>query len=245
MAHRDKAVLTSRTEPVAVRGRGGGVNSTVISPRIVTPLVVGIAGATGSGKTAVARRLATALEGSVVLLAHDRYYRDRSDLGFEARCGLNFDHPDALETSLLVDHVQRLRAGERVKLSVYNFAEHRRKPDRVGVEPAPIILVEGILVLADELLRSLLDLKIWVETDGDLRVFRRVRRDIEERGRSFESVRRQYYATVRPMTLEFVEPSRRFADIIVPEGGDNDVAMDLLVAKLRSVVLSSYSSTTS
>lgn len=202
----------------------------------MTPLVVGIAGATGSGKTTVAQRLAEAVPGSVAFLQHDSYYRDRSDLTYDERCGLNFDHPSALETDLLVEHIERLRAGEGVGVPVYDFTAHRRNAEVVFVAPAPVILVEGILVLAEERLRALFDIKVFVDTDADIRAFRRIRRDLEHRGRSFESIREQYYATVRPMTLRFVEPSKRWADIIVPEGGENRVALDLLSSKLRSYV---------
>ena len=202
----------------------------------MTPLVVGIAGATGSGKTTVAQRLAEAIPGSVAFLQHDSYYRDRSDLDYEERCALNFDHPSSLETDLMVEHIERLRDGQGVGVPVYDFTEHRRNAEVVYVSPAPVILVEGILVLAEERLRSLFDIKVFVDTDADIRAFRRIRRDLEHRGRSFESIREQYYATVRPMTLRFVEPSKRWADIIVPEGGENRVALDLLASKLRSYV---------
>ena len=200
-------------------------------------LVVGIAGATGSGKTTVARRLTEALpRGSVALMQHDSYYRDRSDLSYEARCELNFDHPDSLETSLMVEHLQHLRAGKAVRIPIYDFTTHRRLADTHRLEPGAVVVVEGILVLADPDLRAMLDIKVFVDTDADIRVFRRIRRDIEQRGRSFESVRRQYYSTVRPMHQQFVEPSKRWADIIMPEGGHNQVALDLLVAKLRTVI---------
>ena len=200
-------------------------------------LVVGIAGATGSGKTTVARRLTEALpRGSVALVQHDSYYRDRSDLSYEARCELNFDHPDSLETSLMVEHLQALRAGKAVRIPIYDFTTHRRLSDTQRLEPGAVVVVEGILVLADPDLRAMLDIKVFVDTDADIRVFRRIRRDIEQRGRSFDSVRRQYYSTVRPMHLQFVEPSKRWADIIMPEGGHNQVALDLLVARLRTVI---------
>lgn len=200
-------------------------------------LVVGIAGATGSGKTTVARRLTESLpRGSVALLQHDSYYRDRADLTYEQRCELNFDHPDSLETSLMVEHLQQLRAGKSTRVPIYDFTTHRRRTDTVRVEPGAVVVVEGILVLADPDLRQMFDIKVFVDTDADIRVFRRIRRDIEQRGRSFESVRRQYYSTVRPMHLQFVEPSKRWADIILPEGGRNQVALDLLVAKLHTVI---------
>lgn len=200
-------------------------------------LVVGIAGATGSGKTTVARRLTEALpRGSVALLQHDSYYRDRGDLTYEQRCELNFDHPDSLETSLMVEHLQHLRAGKAVGVPIYDFTTHRRQATVHRIEPGAVLVVEGILVLAVPSLREMLDIKVFVDTDADIRVFRRIRRDIEQRGRSFASVRKQYYSTVRPMHLQFVEPSKRWADIIVPEGGRNQVALDLLVARLRTVI---------
>ena len=200
-------------------------------------LVVGIAGATGSGKTTVARRLTESLpRGSVALLQHDSYYRDRADLSYEQRCELNFDHPDSLETALMVEHLQQLRAGKAARVPIYDFTTHRRRTESVRIEPAAVVVVEGILVLADADLRGMFDIKVFVDTDADIRVFRRIRRDIEQRGRSFESVRKQYYSTVRPMHLQFVEPSKRWADIILPEGGRNQVALDLLVAKLHTVI---------
>lgn len=200
-------------------------------------LVVGIAGATGSGKTTVARRLTESLpRGSVALLQHDSYYRDRGDLSYEQRCELNFDHPDSLETALMVEHLQQLRAGKAARVPIYDFTTHRRRTESVRIEPAAVVVVEGILVLADADLRGMFDIKVFVDTDADIRVFRRIRRDIEQRGRSFESVRKQYYSTVRPMHLQFVEPSKRWADIILPEGGRNQVALDLLVAKLHTVI---------
>jgi uridine kinase len=197
-------------------------------------LVVGIAGATGSGKTTVASRLAAAVPDDVVLLQHDSYYRDRPELSYEQRCELNFDHPGSLETELLIEHLHALRRGDGVAVPVYDFTTHRRSTEVTRVAAAAVIIVEGILVLADARLRELFDIKLFVDTDADIRVFRRIRRDLEQRGRSFESVRHQYYNSVRPMTLEFVEPSKRWADMIIPEGGRNDVALDVLGAKLRS-----------
>ena len=197
-------------------------------------LVVGVAGATGSGKTTVATRLAAAVAGDVALLQHDSYYRHRPDLSYDECSALNFDHPDALETELLVAHITALRQGEPVAVPVYDFTTHRRAAHTERVVPARVIIVEGILVLAEARLRELCDIKLYVDTDADIRVFRRIRRDIEQRGRSFDSVRQQYYSTVRPMTLEFVEPSKRWADMILPEGGRNDVALDILCTKLRT-----------
>lgn len=203
------------------------------------PYIVGVAGGTGSGKTTVARAIAESLPtGTATLIEHDAYYRDRPDLSYDQRSELNFDHPDALETQLLIEHLQTLKSGEPVEVPIYDFSTHRRSDERRRIEPGPVIVVEGILVFADARLRSVFDLKVFVDTDADIRVFRRIRRDIEQRGRTFQSVREQYYATVRPMHLQFVEPSKRWADVIVPEGGENQVAVELLVNKLQSVVAS-------
>jgi uridine kinase len=203
----------------------------------VSALVVGIAGGTGSGKTTVAKTIAEALpRESVAMLEFDAYYRDRPDLAPEARAQLNFDHPDALEIELLVEHLRALRAGDGIAVPRYDFKTHRREEEPRRLAPAPVIVVEGILVFVDARVRELLDMKIFVDTDSDIRVFRRIRRDMEHRGRSFESVREQYYKTVRPMHLQFVEPSKRWADLIIPEGGNNRVALDLIIAKLLSVL---------
>jgi uridine kinase len=200
-------------------------------------LVIGIAGGTGSGKTTVARTIATALPAErMAFLEFDAYYRDREDLTYDERCKLNFDHPEALETELLIQHLVELRAGRGIDVPIYDFKTHRRLVESRRVEAAPVVIVEGILTFVDERLRELLDIKIFVDTDPDIRVFRRIRRDMEHRGRSFESVREQYYKTVRPMHLQFVEPSKRWADLIIPEGGNNRVALDLIVVKLKSVL---------
>ncbi|AKF09817.1 uridine kinase [Sandaracinus amylolyticus] len=203
------------------------------------PFLVGVAGGTGSGKTTVARKIAGAVPAEMVaILEHDSYYLDRPDLTYEDRCQLNFDHPDALESSLLLHHVRELKRGRAVEIPMYDFKIHRRSPYTRRVEPTTIIVVEGILIFSDPELRAELDLKLFVDTDADIRVLRRVRRDMEHRGRSFEAVREQYYSTVRPMHLQFVEPSKRWADVIIPEGGDNHVALDLIVAKIQSVLAS-------
>ncbi|MEJ7730936.1 MAG: uridine kinase [Polyangiaceae bacterium] len=202
------------------------------------PLVIGIAGGTGSGKTTVARRIAEALPASAVtLVEHDWYYRDRPDLGFDERCAQNYDHPDALETELCVEHLRALRAGHAVDAPSYDFKAHRRRAEWRRVEPTDVIVVEGILVFVEETLRQQMDVKVYVDTDADIRAFRRIRRDIEQRGRTFDSIREQYYRTVRPMHLQFVEPSRRWADVIIPEGGDNSVGIELIVARVRQRVM--------
>lgn len=198
------------------------------------PLIVGIAGGSGSGKTTVSERVAAALPSeSVAIIEHDAYYRDRQDLSYEERCTLNFDHPESLESDLLVSHLERLRRGETIELPEYDFKNHRRSERSHTLAPKPVIIVEGILVFVERALRDLLDVKIYVDTDADIRAFRRIRRDIEKRGRSFESIRDQYYKTVRPMHLQFVEPSKRWADLILPEGGDNRVGVDMVIALVR------------
>jgi uridine kinase len=200
-------------------------------------LVVGIAGGTGSGKTTVAKTIAAALPaGRVAMIEFDAYYRDRPELALEERARINFDHPDALEIELLVEHLARLKAGSGVDVPIYDFKIHRRRPESRRVEPARVVLVEGILVFVDPRVRERLDMKIFVDTDADIRVFRRIRRDMEQRGRTFESIRDQYYKTVRPMHLQFVEPSKRWADLIIPEGGNNRVALDLIISKLEGVL---------
>jgi uridine kinase len=200
-----------------------------------TNLVIGIAGGSGSGKSTVADALASALPPkSVATLRHDSYYRDRPDLSLEQRNRVNYDHPESLETGLLVQHLQHLKAGNPVEVPLYDFKTHRRLPNTDRLEPAPIIIVEGILVFVDEHLRRELDIKIFVDTEPDIRAIRRIRRDMRQRGRDFESVRKQYYETVRPMHVQFVEPSKRTADLIIPEGGENRVAIDVLVARLRA-----------
>lgn len=200
------------------------------------PYVVGVAGGTGSGKTTVARKVVEGGGSDVAVLEHDTYYRDRPDLTYDERCQLNFDHPESLETSLLLEHIRAIKRGETVHAPTYDFKTHRRGEERRLVLPSPILVVEGILLFVDREVRDELDLKIFVDTDADIRVLRRVRRDMEKRGRTFESVRQQYYDTVRPMHLQFVEPSKRWADVIIPEGGKNMVALDLILTKIRSEV---------
>lgn len=201
------------------------------------PVVFGVAGGTASGKTTVARKILDQVgAGRVAYLPHDAYYRDMSHLPVEARSQMNYDHPNALETGLLVDHIRELLAGNAIQLPVYSFADYCRRPETVTVEPAPVILVDGILILAEPELRALMDIKLFVDTDADVRLIRRMERDIRERGRNFDSTVRQYLETVRPMDLEFVQPSRRYADVIIPGGGMNRVAIDMVVLKLRDVL---------
>lgn len=204
---------------------------------IKTPLIVGIAGGSGSGKTTFADRIVQGLPPiAVIVIRHDHYYRDHPKLTFDERTLLNFDHPEALDSSLLTRHLEHLKAGSHVEQPLYDFTKHRRSEKTVELLPRPVIIVEGILVFVDAKLRELFDIKIYIDTDADIRVIRRFRRDMETRGRSFDSVSDQYYKTVRPMHQAFVEPSRRHADLIIPEGGDNDVALGLILARLREVI---------
>jgi uridine kinase len=195
--------------------------------------IMGIAGGTGSGKSTVAENVAAALPpGSVVVLEHDWYYRDRSEIPFVERERINYDHPQAMETELLVAHLQALRAGQPIQVPQYDFRHHVRSQERRSIAPAPIVLLEGILVLADERLRAQMDVKLFVDTEADIRLMRRIRRDMERRGRTIDQVREQYYETVRPMHLQFVEPSKRHADLIVPEGGENRAALEVIIGRL-------------
>jgi uridine kinase len=197
-------------------------------------LVLGIAGGTGSGKTTVARAIVDRIGVEhVAFLEHDCYYRDLSHLDPEARRQVNFDHPDAFDTDLLVEHVQALRAGDAIEQPVYSYTQSVRLPDTQRVEPLPLVVVEGILVLENPALRALMDVKLFVDTDDDIRLLRRLRRDTDERGRSMEHVLGQYEATVRPMHLAFVSPSRRYADVVVPRGGRNRVAIEMVSDALR------------
>jgi len=200
-------------------------------------VVLGVAGGSGSGKSTVVREVCRLLHPrSTTVLYHDAYYRDLKHLPFAERVSVNFDHPDSLETELLVEHVRSLTGGRAVDVPVYDFSRHVRRQETERHEPAAVVIVDGILVLADARLRDLMDLKVFVDTEADLRLIRRIRRDVLERGRTADSVITQYEATVRPMHLEFVEPSKRHADLVVPEGGFNRVAVDLVVARLRSLL---------
>jgi len=201
------------------------------------PLVLGIAGGTGSGKTTVANViLERAGAEHIALLPHDAYYKDLEDLPRAQRDLINFDHPDSLETGLLAQHLKALRQWQAVDIPIYDFTTHARTPRTRRIEPQPVILVEGILIFAEPALREMFDVKIFVDTAPDVRFIRRLERDIIERGRTVESVIHQYQTTVRPMHLEFVEPSKRYADVIIPEGGLNTVAMDMLVARIDSLL---------
>ncbi len=202
------------------------------------PVVLGVAGGSGSGKTTVVKRILEGLDPtSASLLHHDSYYHHHPDLTLEQRAAINYDHPDSLETSLMAEHLRVLLAGQAVEVPEYDFTVHRRRPETRRVEPRPLIIVDGILVLAEPELRDLMDIRVFVDTDSDIRFIRRLGRDTKKRGRTVESVLRQYQQTVRPMHLEFVAPSRRHAHIIVPEGGKNEVAIGMLVARLRYLVV--------
>ncbi len=201
------------------------------------PIVIAVAGGTGSGKTTVANEILRRVGAEhIAYIPHDAYYRDLVHLPPRLRAQVNFDHPDALETELLIEHLRSLRDGLAVEIPIYDFTTHTRTQRRRRVEPAAIVLVEGILVLAEPGLRELFDAKLYVDTDADVRFIRRLRRDIEERGRDVASVCEQYLATVRPMHLEFVEPSKRHADVIIPEGGFNDVALGMVAARIRTML---------
>jgi len=203
----------------------------------VSPLVIGVAGGTGSGKTTVANVILKRVGANrIAYVPHDAYYRNFSDLPKAQRDLINWDHPDSLESDLMIEHVKALRRGESVELPVYDFTTHSRSGRTVRVDSQPIILVEGILLFAEPRLREIFDVKIFVDTDADIRFIRRLQRDIAERGRTAESVIYQYLHTVRPMHLEFVESSKRYADVIIPEGGLNEVAMDMVVARIEALI---------
>ena len=201
------------------------------------PLVIGIAGGSGSGKTTVANAILSRVgHDRIAFLQHDSYYKDLSGLPPVQRAQINFDHPDSLETELLTEHIASLRDGKPVDVPVYDFATDRRTDRTFIVQPRSVILVEGLLIFTEAKLRKMFDVKIFVDTDADLRFIRRLERDIHERGRSTESVIAQYQATVRPMHLEFVEPSKRYADVIIPEGGFNTAALDMVVARIEALL---------
>jgi uridine kinase len=202
---------------------------------VTRPVVIGVAGGTGSGKTRVVREMVQRLGPGIAVVQHDAYYRDRSGMSPAERAQVNYDHPDSLETPLLVEHVKQLLEGRPVGVPVYDFATHTRTPEVVSVEPRKVVIVEGILVLAEPELRELMSIRVFVDTDADIRMIRRLRRDMRDRGRTMQSVVDQYLETVRPMHLEFVEPSKRHAHVIIPEGGENFVAVDMLVARIQAL----------
>lgn len=206
-------------------------------PETNVPLVIGIAGGSGSGKTTVANVILQRVGPErIAYLPHDAYYRDLTSLPPTQRVQVNFDHPNSLETELLIEHVRKLRQWEAVDLPIYDFTHHCRTDRSIHVEPKRVIMVEGILIFAEAQLRELFDVKIFVDTDADIRFIRRLERDIQERGRTTESVIKQYTTTVRPMHLEFVEPSKRYADVIIPEGGLNMVALEMIIARIEALL---------
>jgi uridine kinase len=201
------------------------------------PLIVGVSGGTGSGKTTISRAILDQVGANrVAFIQHDSYYRDLSRLPFEERCQVNFDHPDSLETELLIAHLDTLCQCGDIEVPIYDFARHIRQEETRLVHPRSLILVEGILIFVEKALRERLDIKIYVDADADLRFIRRLHRDISERERTVDSVVEQYLTTVRPMHLEFVEPSKRYADVIIPGGGFNTVAIDIVVAKVQAML---------
>ncbi|KRN88755.1 uridine kinase [Ligilactobacillus ceti] len=201
------------------------------------PIIIGVTGGSGSGKTTVSRAMFEALDGhSLLMVEEDSYYKNQDHLPMEERVKANYDHPDAFDTDLLIEQLQDLLEWKTIEKPVYDYVEHTRSQQVVLEEPREVIIVEGILVLNDPRVRDLMDIKIFVDTDDDIRLLRRIQRDMEERGRSLESVITQYTSTVKPMYHQFIEPTKRYADIIVPEGGENQVAIDILVTKVRDII---------
>jgi len=196
-------------------------------------LVIGIAGGTGSGKTTLMKNLIQAFENDVTILSHDNYYKRHDDLTYEERCRLNYDEPAALETDLMAAHLDQLRQGKAIDCPVYDFTQHNRSSETIRIEPKKVIIVEGILIFENQPLRDLMDIRIFVDTDADVRLCRRIKRDVNKRGRSLESVLTQYQETVKPMHEMYVEPSKKYANIIVPEGGKNLVALDMIMGRIQ------------
>ena len=196
-------------------------------------LVIGIAGGTGSGKTTLMNNLITRFQGDVTVLSHDNYYKRHDELTYEERTRLNYDEPNALETDLMARHLDILRSGGSIDCPVYDFSAHNRSDETVRIDPKPVIIVEGILIFENEALRNLMDIRIFVDTDADIRLCRRIKRDVEKRGRSLDSVLTQYQNTVKPMHERYVEPSKKYANLVVPEGGKNLVALDMIVGRIQ------------
>jgi uridine kinase len=196
-------------------------------------LIIGIAGGTGSGKTTLTRRLMARFGGDVSVVYHDNYYKRHDEMTYDQRAALNYDHPDAFDTDLMIEHLTCLRSGESVQCPVYDYTVHNRSEETVEIHPTKVIIVEGILIFENPDLRDLMDIKIFVDTDADVRILRRILRDVKERGRSLDSVVEQDLTTVKPMHEQFVQPSRQYADIVIPEGGHNLVALELLVERIR------------
>lgn len=201
-----------------------------------SPMIIGIAGGTGSGKTTITQSIVERFGENVTVLYHDDYYKEQHSITYEERCKTNYDHPDAFDTDLFLEHLDKLRAGEAIDSPVYDFTIHDRSDKTKSVRPAPVILIEGILIFVDPALTDRMDIKIFVDTDADVRILRRLERDVKERGRSIDSVIGQYLGTVKPMHEKFVEPSKKMADIIVLEGGRNSVALDLIMNKIDTFI---------
>lgn len=201
------------------------------------PLIIGITGGSGSGKTSVTKAISEVFKDhSVVVIEQDYYYKDQSHLKFEERLNTNYDHPLAFDNDLLIEHLHDLLNNKSIEKPVYDYAQHTRSSETILIEPKDVIILEGILVLEDERLRDLMDIKLFVDTDSDLRIIRRILRDINERGRTVDSVVEQYLNVVRPMHNQFIEPTKRYADVIIPEGGQNEVAIDLMVTKIKTIL---------
>lgn len=202
----------------------------------LNPIIIGIAGGTGSGKSTLAQNIEKEFKHNITMLSHDYYYKSNDGLPFEERKKLNYDHPDAFETNLLIEHLTKLKNGETIRRPSYSFVEHLREKETYEVVPKKVIIVEGILLFENKTLRDMMDIKIFVDADADIRFIRRLLRDVQERGRTLDSVVEQYCTTVKPMHEQFVEPSKKYADIIVPEGGYNQVALNMIVEKIRSII---------
>jgi len=201
------------------------------------PIIIGVTGGSGSGKTSVSHAILNHFpHHSIMMMEHDSYYKDQSDLPFEKRLKTNYDHPFAFDTDLLIEHLYKLLDYETIEKPVYDYVAHTRSSQTIIQEPKEVIIVEGILILEDERLRNLMDIKIYVDTDDDIRIIRRIKRDMDERGRTLDSVIEQYLSVVKPMYHQFIEPTKRYADVIVPEGGENHVAIDLICTKIESIL---------
>lgn len=196
-------------------------------------LVIGIAGGTGSGKTTLMNNIVKKFEGMVTVLSHDNYYKRHDELTFEERSALNYDEPNAIETSLMVAHLEMLKNGQAIDCPVYDFTRHNRSDETIHLEPKPVIIVEGILIFENKPLRELMDIRLFVDTDADIRLCRRIKRDVNKRGRTLESVLTQYQQTVKPMHEKYVEPSKKYANLVIPEGGKNLVALDMIMGRIQ------------